>query len=134
MNDKEGQLLKEVKKAQEPIEDYKQHHDELIVRHQREIELLEYFLNEREYESVTTVKNEGVSQSLIGTEICVSCQVSDVLANREEVDAYAVRKMTDNLLLGSKFEDKKQQMEIAEEDVSKEIKDVWMGEKAEKSN
>ena len=71
------------------------------------------------------VKNELESQALIGIEICVSCKVSNVLDNREEkVDKYAVRKMTNNLLLETKFEDKKKQMEIAEEDVFKYIKDV----------
>lgn len=42
--------------------------------------------------------------------------------------------MTDNLLLESKYEDKKQQMETAEEDVFKDIKDVWMEKKSKKSS
>jgi len=135
LNEEEGHILKDIKKEEEPIEYYKQHHDEVLVRCQREIELLEYFLKEREYENVTAVRKEGESQHLIGIEICVSCKVSDVQANREEeVDKYAVKKMTDNLLLQSKFEYKKQQMEIAEEYVFKDIKDVWMVEKAEQGS
>lgn len=118
----EGQLLKVVKEEEGNAKDYKQQSDEVLVRCQREIELLE----EQEYESVITVKNEGVSQALIETEICVSCQVSDIL--EEKVDEYAVRKMTDNLLLESKIEDKKQQMSCAEGDVSKDTKDVWENE------
>ena len=128
LNEEEGQLLKDVKKEEEPIEEYKQHHDEVLVRCQREIELLEYLLKEQEYESVTAVRKEGVSEDLIGTKICVSFQVSDVLVNREvKVDEYAVKKMIGNLLHESKFEDKKKKMEIVE-------KDVCMAEKVEKSS
>jgi hypothetical protein len=87
---------------------------------------LEYLLEEHEYESVIGVRNEGESQALIGTEICFSFQVSDVL--EEKVDEYVVRNMTNNLLLESKIEDKKQQMSCAEGDVSKDIKDVWENE------
>lgn len=84
LNEEEGKLLKDVRKEEEPIEDCKQHHDGLLVRCQREIDLLEYFLKEQECESVTTVKIEGVSQALFGTKICVICEVSYVLPSKEE--------------------------------------------------
>ena len=73
------------------------------------------------------------SQVLVETKMYATCQVHDVLDSIEgRMNEYviAVRKPKYELLLESKVEVHRQQMNYADGDVFTGIKDVWVAEKS----
>jgi len=125
----EGQLLKVVKRKETHVEDDEQHCDGVLEECQVQVKLLECLLKEPEHKDVIAVSVGEVSQALIEAEIYATFQVQVALDSTEErMDEYitAVRELEDNLLLESKFEVQRQQLDIAEGDVFIGIKDVWV--------
>ena len=117
-----GQLLKAIVKEERKEDDIDQHCDEVLERCQKEIELLEYLLEEPEYRSEIAVcdreclqvsDSEKMFQTLVGTKMYNSFHTNDmVVGTREgEIDEYdvAIKEIEYKLLLGSKVKVQGQQ-------------------------
>lgn len=126
----EGQLWNDVKEKEEIYAGIdKQHSDEVFERNQVESELLNYMLEASEHEKGIANIDRRMSQIFTKTKAYNSLLNYVMLTNIQiNVSEYvtAARELESSLISESKFANKEQQLDIAEEDNFKDTHEVWV--------